>query len=66
MDPFFIRIFFTVRSSLSQVCRNTPKTCEIDAKKGTIVFAVVDLPKQGALAIAAFPAIEWAFCPQDH
>ena len=45
MDPFFIQIIFPVRSQVSQVCRNTTKTSEIDAKKGTIVFAVVDLPK---------------------
>ena len=48
MDLLFSPFFFTVRSWSFTGTEYAPKTCEsceIDAKKGTIVFAVVDLPK---------------------
>ena len=56
MVLIFLNFFFTVRSWSFTGTEYAPKTCEIDAKSPTIVFAVVDLPKEGALAFAAFPA----------
>ena len=45
MVPIFLNFFFTVRSWSFTGTEYAPKTCEIDAKSHTIVFAVVDLPK---------------------
>jgi hypothetical protein len=42
------------------------KPGEIVAKRSTIVFAVVELPNQGALTFATRLHIEWAFCPQVY
>jgi hypothetical protein len=45
---------------------NRVKPGEIVAKRSTIVFAVVELPNQGALTFATRLHIEWAFCPQVY
>ena len=52
----FTTFFFTVRSWSFTSTEYAPKTAEIAAKTSRIVFAVVDLPKEGALAFAARPA----------
>ena len=52
----FTTFFSQIRSWSFTGTEYAPKTCEIDAKSHTIVFAVVDLPKEGALAFAARPA----------